>query len=354
MTISKCLIQKTPCGLQEGNPVCTSCGIDTRMRYVSKEDSEAPLVKALAVWAITEQKSQTAAGGGTSGNTKSPREPEISVPPLTPHISGQPHQPPVATLSNRYIFGAFALLLCVSGGGYALWQQQQAKEKAAQVTVQIAQEQRVTQEAQQKTLQETQTSLKVARDHAKDIEAKANADKQAGLPREREISQKPIVKEEHLKALVSIIDNRYKVLGDGNEVKDLLTGLIWQRCSVGQQWAGSTCQGNVKTFTFDDAQKQAVNGWRIPTIRELYSLVWCSSGKTREHVDPRDGKGAIESQCDGEYTEPTIHQAAFPPPVYNSWSSSPHYANNAWLVGFFGGDINSFDRDNSFAVRLVR
>ena len=105
---------------------------------------------------------------------------------------------------------------------------------------------------------------------------------------------------------------RYQVLADGSEVKDVQTWLTWARCGVGQRWDGNTCAGQTKRFTFDDAQKLAGNGWRVPTVRELHSLVWCSSGKTRSRVDLMDGKGAIESECDGDFIRDTTHSIAFP------------------------------------------
>lgn len=33
-------------------------------------------------------------------------------------------------------------------------------------------------------------------------------------------------------------DSRYELLNDGKEVRDKKTGLIWQRCSLGQIWDG--------------------------------------------------------------------------------------------------------------------
>nr|MBP8021904.1 hypothetical protein [Limnohabitans sp.] len=37
-------------------------------------------------------------------------------------------------------------------------------------------------------------------------------------------------------------DSRYEAVDDkGAQVKDLDTGLVWQRCVHGQQWDGKTC-----------------------------------------------------------------------------------------------------------------
>ncbi len=69
------------------------------------------------------------------------------------------------------------------------------------------------------------------------------------------------------------ISGRYQILAGGAEVKDIQTNLIWQRCQVGQPWNGSTCEGEVKSFTAEEAQKQAPNGWRIPSVDEVRTLV---------------------------------------------------------------------------------
>ena len=57
-----------------------------------------------------------------------------------------------------------------------------------------------------------------------------------------------------------LLHGRYQILGDGSEVKDTQTGLIWARCSVGQTWQSGSCAGEPKEFTFGGAQKLADQG----------------------------------------------------------------------------------------------
>ncbi|MDI9335126.1 MAG: caspase family protein [Cytophagales bacterium] len=147
------------------------------------------------------------------------------------------------------------------------------------------------------------------------------------------------------------------VLGKGSLARDPKTGLVWQRCSAGQTWDGSTCTGTAQQFTFDAAQKLATNGWRVPTIRELASLVYCSSGKTQLHIDPKDGAAPIANLCDGDYVKPTIRAEALLQTAFGAyWSSSPGVgdSNVAWFVHFNYGGVNDYDRYNLNYVRLVR
>jgi hypothetical protein len=130
-----------------------------------------------------------------------------------------------------------------------------------------------------------------------------------------------------------IIDGRYQILANGAEVKDLQTNLIWQRCEVGKTWDGNTCIGADKKFTFDDAQKQAGNGWRVPSIDELKTLL------TKEKVNDR-----------------FIHPKVFPNTNSYVWSGSPD-ANNAsyaWFVSFYYGYSGYDNRSYNYGVRLVR
>jgi hypothetical protein len=145
---------------------------------------------------------------------------------------------------------------------------------------------------------------------------------------------------------------------DMNMVLDKATGLVWQTCSVGQTWDGKTCAGQAKTFNFFEAQNLTKDGWRVPTIRELYSLIYCSTWQTKDRVDLQDGGPAIPNLCVGNYSKPTINTTAFPQtPPTGFWSSSPYVGNssNAWYVSFNGGLVNDLSRNDYYGrVRLVR
>ena len=116
------------------------------------------------------------------------------------------------------------------------------------------------------------------------------------------------------------------------------TGLIWQRCALGQTWTGTTCSGTAGTYTYDAAValKRSFAGhsdWRLPNIAELHTIV------ERENVDPAINTDMFPNTPNAWY-----------------WSSSPVASNSgyAWIVGF-GNGYGAWDSKNgNYYVRLVR
>lgn len=127
--------------------------------------------------------------------------------------------------------------------------------------------------------------------------------------------------------------------GDGT-VTHHTTGLIWQRCSLGQSWDGTDCTGSATTFTWQQALAAAAqhslggfSDWRLPNKNELASI--------------------IEYRCH----LPAINNQQFPnTPSYLYWSSSPLASNSdyAWYVVFYNGDVYRSPKGSDYHVRLVR
>lgn len=69
-------------------------------------------------------------------------------------------------------------------------------------------------------------------------------------------------------------DSRYEAVDDkGAQVKDLETGLVWQRCVMGQKWDGKACTGDPVAQDWNLATKTVSGtGWRLPTQKELEGL----------------------------------------------------------------------------------
>jgi hypothetical protein len=81
----------------------------------------------------------------------------------------------------------------------------------------------------------------------------------------------------------------FEVLGTGESLRDPRSGLIWQRCVIGQNWDGSNCRSedrlaNIpgKLLTYREAMREALRQnerssdpavrWRVPSEAELRSL----------------------------------------------------------------------------------
>ncbi len=132
------------------------------------------------------------------------------------------------------------------------------------------------------------------------------------------------------------------VIHDDFSVTDKVTGLDWQRCSVGQGWDGERCtDGSKQTaawFSWVGAQQAAsqhqAEGWRLPTLYELRSL--------------------LSRRC----KDPAINVEVFPnSPARGFWSLT-EFADNtdyAWQVDFKSGEISAqMKTDQTTHIRLVR
>ena len=133
-----------------------------------------------------------------------------------------------------------------------------------------------------------------------------------------------------------------RFLDNGNgSVTDKKTGLIWSRCSVGQNWESDTCIGNaqpllwsVASLVATTAEKPAgANRWRLPELRELSELV--------------------ELQC----AQPAINTAIFPATPVGAFWTATRFANkdgSFWQVQFILGETIPERGDYNAFARLVR
>lgn len=129
--------------------------------------------------------------------------------------------------------------------------------------------------------------------------------------------------------LLTTPSNRFELSAD--EAKDLQTGLIWKRCSVGQRWDGSLCIGSAERHDWSQALTSATGEWRLPNIKELRSIV--------------------ERAC----TSPNVNLDVFPNTTKSLyWSSSPYTDYYSWRVNFDGGSGYVSYKSYRAYVRLVR
>lgn len=160
-------------------------------------------------------------------------------------------------------------------------------------------------------------------------------------------------KTEHIRPATptaDFVDNR-----DGT-VTHKRTGLVWMRCSLGQNWDGESCAGKAKKYVWQKAMQAAVDtnaaggyagkaDWRVPNIKELDSIA--------------------DTQCLG----PSINLEVFPAtPSARFWSSTLSTTSDrgyAWFVDFYdayvddGRTIPIFESESArerfaYPVRLVR
>ena len=163
----------------------------------------------------------------------------------------------------------------------------------------------------------------------------------------------------------SVPTNTDKLLINSNNSTVSIGNLIWKKCSEGQTWNGKTCTGKASKFKWKAVQNHAKgvsfanhNDWRVPTIKELNTLVYCSNGyQVKYKKDGFDDKGDCDKGGKNNYQQPTINQTLFPnTPISYFWSASPDMNSSlfAWIVSFDYGHDSSVDRDFSNRLRLVR
>ena len=150
------------------------------------------------------------------------------------------------------------------------------------------------------------------------------------------ISQMAISQTCNNSIIASTPDSHFSV--NGQEVTDLETGLIWQKCPLGQ--TGDDCAGSAQQFNWAAALRAAETetqktgkAWRLPNIKELLSI--------------------MEGKC----SSPAINLTIFPNTNSISfWSASPDadYSNNVWYVGFGNGHSYTDAKGGINYVRLVR
>ena len=124
-------------------------------------------------------------------------------------------------------------------------------------------------------------------------------------------------------------------------IVELQSGVEWMRCSVGQQWNGTSCDGEIVRLNHDDiakaiviANKQLGGNWRLPNREELEGLV-CADCKTVK-----------------------IDSNSFPqtvPEPYWTGEVNAFAARHFWSVNFMTGfTYGRFFPQQALAVRLVR
>lgn len=154
----------------------------------------------------------------------------------------------------------------------------------------------------------------------------------------------------------TLIDGRYLVQSDGETVKDTRTGLTWMRCSVGQKWDGTDCQGSPERVTLAGATTRAAdfskgNGyagdtrWRLPTGDELGGLLICFHNAE-----------VVQANCPAQPAGTSASIVAFPGiPDRPYWTSSRASDGSPVSILFDTAPMYGFsDPGDGLYLRLVR
>jgi len=152
---------------------------------------------------------------------------------------------------------------------------------------------------------------------------------------------------------------RFVVQDQGTEVRDTLTGLVWQMCpqGMGTSWPApreKVCLGVAEAYTWDAAQARAQavatqsgKAWRLPTVHELHSVTLDVAHGHAWAAEPFPAHlKLINSERISPYTWPNFWSA-------NAYDSDP--ARNAtWFVSMDYGNITNWKPSQPMYVRLVR
>lgn len=150
---------------------------------------------------------------------------------------------------------------------------------------------------------------------------------------------------------------RYQLQAGGTVVFDTHTGLRWQRCSIGQRWTGGQCAGKASVFYPEQLEALNSNEWRVPTVHELATLIWCENSRyVRSDQHGVDQRGLAMQSCDGDDRDTKIRPTVFPnTPAFVYWSSTsnPESAESWYGVWFEPGSAGLLLVGADGYVRMV-
>lgn len=151
------------------------------------------------------------------------------------------------------------------------------------------------------------------------------------------------------------------IVYDNGTVFDTKKNLLWMRCSLGELWEDSTCWNVPERFTWNEAIKQTTtfakhSDWRLPTIEELESLIYCSNGQPDYFSMGKDTAKDDYGCMGSDHKKPTILQSVFSSHsrYVGYWSSTLFSNKEAWIINLYTGSRQSQNYKASYAMEYVR
>jgi hypothetical protein len=152
---------------------------------------------------------------------------------------------------------------------------------------------------------------------------------------------------------------RFEVMDQGAEVKDTVTGLVWQRCPVGMGsvWPSNpeqACRGNAEAFNWPQAQARAERvaiqsgkAWRLPTVLELQSLLV-------DPAHPAQGHQAVFPASLRMFRSDRPDSLLHPNFWSGNWYDNDPSRDAVWFVEFDSGQVSNKAASGQAFLRLVR
>lgn len=183
------------------------------------------------------------------------------------------------------------------------------------------------------------------------------------LEKRDRIAKKLLQKKKHL------AENSKKYIQyDNGTVLDTSTNLQWKKCLEGL--SGENCENGEPLTMFQArlnnyAKKITFAGysdWRIPTLDELNTLVYCSTNKRKNIIVKANGfikkeqNKYLNGECALDYDRPTINTKFFPNSNKSVWTSNYPVSNSRYnyIIDFYDGKVEIYGGFSVRAIRLVR
>lgn len=138
--------------------------------------------------------------------------------------------------------------------------------------------------------------------------------------------------------IIQSTPNERFIIHDDGTVTDKNTDLMWMRCSLGQEWDGNSCIGDLSVALHTWRETLAIaeqetfanySDWRLPNIKELESIIEVSCR------NPAINKNVLL----GTFTHRENSYGNKFPLMYWSSSIDANYKTIAWKVDFNRGSV---------------